>query len=116
MNREWHQDCFWCLCPPSWNDTEPKSQGAENMTRGTRRIIMLLTIITSVLGAGGSMTEAGVLKKLMPSSTPKASTSGRCQKSGGLFQSRPVSPKSTWSHQHPKWSAGRKATGAAYLP
>ena len=86
------------------------------MIKGTRRILTLLTIIASVLTIGGSMTEAGVLKKLMSSGTSKTSSSTRCQTSGGLFQTRPVSPKSTWSHQHPKWNAGRKATGAAYLP
>lgn len=33
----------------------------------------------------------------------------------GVFQTRSRSDmRSSWYHTHPKWSAGRKATGAAY--
>lgn len=70
----------------------------------------LMAVVGITFGADNA--EATVFRKIYGT---RSQSSARCKPAGGLFQSRPVSPTSTWSHQHPKWNAGRKATGAAYL-
>jgi hypothetical protein len=73
-------------------------------------MVSLVTVLSVSADVDG--VEGAVHRRLI---TARNSSSGDCKPTGGLFQSRPVSPTSTWSHRHPKWNAGRKATGAAYL-
>jgi hypothetical protein len=77
-----------------------------------RRLLMVSLITVLSVSAGVDSVEGAVLRRMVSS---RNNSSGPCKPSGGLLQSRPVSPASTWSHRHPKWNAGRKATGAAYL-
>lgn len=77
-----------------------------------RRLLVVCLMTAFGVSAGADSVEGAVFRRMV--STRNQSVAGS-KSTGGLSQGRSVSPSSTWSHKHPKWSAGRKATGAAYL-
>jgi hypothetical protein len=78
-----------------------------------RRWLMVCGLALFVVSTTEHSASGAVFRKLYPS---KSVNSNNCQPSGGLFEKRSVSPTSSWSHRHPKWSSNRKATGAAFRP
>ena len=78
----------------------------------------LLVAFASVADAGDQVacktcsTPVKQVLSSVDSGQPSNRNSGRLF---GVFQTRSRSDmRSSWYHTHPKWSAGRKATGAAY--
>lgn len=79
-----------------------------------RQLLMVSALAIFVASSSVQNSAEGALfRKVLPASTSKTT---KCRPTGGLFESRPVSPTSSWSHQHPKWRSDRKASGAAFRP
>jgi hypothetical protein len=79
---------------------------------------VLLSASATVAAAGDPVvyrtcsTSAKQVSSSGDSSPSSARSSGRVF---GVFQTHSRSDaRNSWYHTHPKWSAGRKATGAAY--
>ena len=79
----------------------------------------------AVLAAFASVADAGdqvvcqtcstPVKQILSSGVSGQSSNRNSGRLFGVFQTRSRSDmRSSWYHTHPKWSAGRKATGAAY--
>lgn len=78
----------------------------------------VLCALATVAAAGETTNCRNCSAPAKQVSVSSANGNGNSRNSGralGVFQTRSRSDmRSSWYHSHPKWSAGRKATGAAY--
>lgn len=79
---------------------------------------VVLCALSTVAAAGEQLvcrTCSNAAKQVSPSVSNGSTTSRNSGRVLGVFQTRSrTDMRSSWHHTHPKWSAGRKATGAAY--